>query len=106
MRDRGTKSPHILNGSVFNDISPERYDIRQSRMIYLRSKYDIISVPSYAEHISSTTVDIISKDISPVPQETDIIGTFFTAPSIFRGDKHTACYAVLPFIVFNIYDKV
>ena len=28
MRDRGTKSTHVLNGSVFNDISPERYDIR------------------------------------------------------------------------------
>ena len=51
MRDRGTKSTHILNGRVINDISPERYDIRQSRMIYLRSKYDIISVPSYAEGI-------------------------------------------------------
>ena len=75
MRDRGTKSTHVLNGREFNDISPERYDIQQSSMIYLRSKYDIISVPSYAEHISSTTVDIISKDISPVPQGTDIIET-------------------------------
>ena len=74
-KDKAIENRHVLNWSVFNDISPERYDIRQSCMIYLRSKYDIISVPSYAEHISSTAVDIISKDISPVPQGTDIIET-------------------------------
>jgi len=36
----------------FNDISLSRYDIRLCRMIYMQDKYDIISVPSYAERIS------------------------------------------------------
>ena len=47
------------------------YDLR--RMIYLRCKYDIISVPSYAKHISSTAGGYHTEGISPVPQGTDII---------------------------------
>ena len=55
---------------LFNDISLSRYDIRQSRMIYLRCKYDIISVPSYAEGIyHRTKCDIISKIYHPFRQE-------------------------------------
>ena len=43
-------------------------------MIYLLCKYDIISVPSYAEGIyHRTTVRYHIEDISPVPQGTDII---------------------------------
>ena len=38
-----------------------------SRMIYLPCKYDIISVPSYAKHISSTAGGYHIEDISPVP---------------------------------------
>ena len=57
-----------------NDISHSRYDIRQCRVIYLRCKYDIISVPSYAEGIyHRTTVRYHIEDISPVPKGTDII---------------------------------
>ena len=48
------------------------YDLR--RMIYLRCKYDIISVPAYAEGIyHRTIVRYHIEDISPVPQGTDII---------------------------------
>ena len=44
------------------------------RMIYLHCKYDIISVPSYAEGIyHRTTVRYHIEDISPVPSGTDII---------------------------------
>ena len=44
------------------------------RMIYLLRKYDIISVPSYAEGIyHRTTVRYHIEDISPVPTGTDII---------------------------------
>ena len=43
------------------------------RMIYLLRKHDIISVPSYAKHISSTAGGYHIEDISPVPQGTDII---------------------------------
>ena len=58
----------------FNDILLSQYDIRQCRMIYLLRKYDIISVPSYAEGIyHRTTVRYHIEDISPVPQGTDII---------------------------------
>ena len=43
-------------------------------MIYLRCKYDIISVPLYAEGIyHRTTVRYHIEDISPVPSGTDII---------------------------------
>ena len=43
-------------------------------MIYLLRKYDIISVPSYAEGIyHRTAVRDHIEDISPVPTGTDII---------------------------------
>ena len=43
-------------------------------MIYLRRKYDIISVPPYAEGIYHRSQnDIIASAISPVPTGTDII---------------------------------
>ena len=54
----------------FNDISLTRYDIRRCRMIYLLCKYDIISVPSYAEGIyHRSQSDIISKIYHPFRKE-------------------------------------
>jgi len=58
------------NSCKKNDISLARYDIRRCRMIYLLCKYDIISVPSYAEGIyRPPKVDIISKIYHPFWQE-------------------------------------
>ena len=66
-----------------NDISLVRYDIRQGRiiycsrnMIYLHCKYRIISVPQYAQRISSVLqgTDIIEKT-----QDFSILGFFFGA---------------------------
>ena len=51
---------------VFNDISLARYHIRQSRMIYLRCKYDIISVLFIREAYIICVADIIASAISPV----------------------------------------
>ena len=53
-----------------NDLSLARYDIRRCRMIYLLRKYDIISVPSYAEGIyHRSKSDIISKIYHPFQLE-------------------------------------
>ena len=48
-------------------------DIWRCRMIYLRSKYDIISVLLYAKRISSLKERYHTEGISPVPTGTDII---------------------------------
>ena len=53
-------------------------------MIYLRCKYDIISVPSYAEGIYHI------EDISPVPQGTDIIVKNLFCQVDKRGFLHGA----------------
>jgi len=51
-----------------------QYDIRLSpHDILAFGKHDIISVPSYAKHISSTAGGYHTEGISPVPQGTDII---------------------------------
>ena len=42
-------------------------------MIYLLRKYDMISVLSYAQRISSAKRISFAKQISPVPTGTDII---------------------------------
>ena len=66
------------------------YDLR--RMIYLRCKYDIISVPSYAKHISSTAGGYHTKSISPVPTGTDIIEkTSFLRTRFFHGGTAQIC---------------
>ena len=62
-------------------------------MIYLRCKYDIISVPSYAEGIyHRTAVRYHSGDISPVPSGTDIIVKNLFCPVDKRGFLHGAGY--------------
>ena len=51
-----------------NDILLTQYDIRLSpHDILAFGKHDIISVPSYAKHISSTAGGYHIEDISPVP---------------------------------------
>ena len=56
------------------DISLARYDIRLTpHDIFAYGKYDIISVPLYAERISSAKQISYSQGISPVPWGTDII---------------------------------
>ena len=60
--------------SNLNDILLTQYDIRLSpHDILAFGKHDIISVPSYAKHISSTAGGYHTEGISPVPQGTDII---------------------------------
>jgi len=60
--------------SNLNDILLAQYDIRLSpHDILAFGKHDIISVPSYAKHISSTAGGYHTEGISPVPQGTDII---------------------------------
>ena len=60
----------VLENIADGGISFTRYDIRRCRMIYLLRKYDIISVPSYAEGIyHPREVDIISKIYHPFRQE-------------------------------------
>ncbi|MBQ4564892.1 MAG: hypothetical protein IJA48_00935, partial [Oscillospiraceae bacterium] len=66
-----TETPSDSN---LNDILLTQYDIRLSpHDILAFGKHDIISVPSYAKHISSTAGGYHTEGISPVPQGTDII---------------------------------
>ena len=65
-----------------------RYDIRRCRMIYLRCKYDIISVPIIREAYIICEADIIALAISPVPSGTDIIEKSLFCPVDKRGFFH------------------
>ena len=86
------------------------YDLR--RMIYLRCKYDIISVPSYAKHISSTAGGYHTEGISPVPIGTDIIKKpLYFRKEVFLGPTlkmepvlkpDFLCYNAISHI--NVYD--
>ena len=69
----------------FNDISLARYDIRRCHMIYLRCKYDIISVPFIREAYIICEADIIASAISSVS-----VGNGYHWKSLFgRSTKET-----------------
>ena len=90
-----------------NDRSLLRYDIRQSRMIYLLRKHDIISVPFMREAYIICAADIIPVRVHhPFPQGTDIIEkTDLHCKSVFSWRSRRDLNPRYPFGVHTISSR-